>query len=112
MGKVQFDRRRCARIALDAKCRILGDDGSSIEAAVLDLSSAGIGVLMRVALPVHARYMLAADLPGSTAPKRLNGWGVVMYRVQTGETYRTGFAFMDMDSCSKSYLVALERELE
>lgn len=103
------NRRRFERIAIKAECKILALDGSTIEAASLNVSAAGIALHVPRFLQVGDECMLSIALPASSHPTRLNAWGKVIYCREDQGNFCVGLVFVDMDSCSSFHLRRLQR---
>lgn len=102
------DRRRFERIAVKAECKILALDGSTIEAASLNVSAAGIALHVPHLLQAGDECMLSIALPASSHPARINAWGKVVYCRQDQGNFCVGLVFVDMDSCSSFHLRRLQ----
>lgn len=106
-----IERRRCVRLSLDARPRILIDVGPDLfECRSIDVSPQGLGVIGQTALAPDAKCMVSFDLRCRGEQKRINACGRVVAStpVQVGQ-YRTGIRFTDMDSSSRERLECLAR---
>jgi hypothetical protein len=108
MDEEQDERRQVKRAPVDAACLVLTDGGGSISVTVLDISSTGMAVEMHESLQFEVMYVFALELRGPTRPTRLNALAKVVYVAALGPAFRIGLQFVDMDSCSRFHLNALQ----
>lgn len=111
VNSVRADKRRTRRFEIDARCRILTDDGSDVIADVHDISASGMGIRLAQSLMFGRRYMLAVEPICSTHSPRLNALGTVAHCELLGSAFRIGLKFVDIDPGSRLRLQALEKDI-
>ena len=93
------ERRRAARVPVDASANVAYPGGGEIKASLGDLSDGGTSVITSERIPKATKVYFDFVLPGQQRPIRLSG--EVAWQDSSG---RTGFRFIDVPQASRRLL--------
>jgi c-di-GMP-binding flagellar brake protein YcgR len=104
-----FDMRASVRRVVSLKARVLLAGGAVVEGRTHDLSSGGVGLLLRQPLTAQAIVQVAVQLPKPTMPGQYDviaGAGKVVFQVLKGDDYQVGVQWLNLDSTVVDLLTA------
>lgn len=90
--------------------RVLVGSGSFRDVRVVDVSSAGFGACLPVALKVDESYLWAIAFPGPSGKEQvLTGHARVVHAFISGSEYRVGAQWLQVDPAGLQALVKVAR---
>jgi PilZ domain len=93
--------RAAPRKAVSLKARVLLAGGAMMDGRTHDLSTGGVGLLLRQPLAVQSMIQVAVQLPRPKMPGQydvITGSGKVVFQVLRGDDYQIGVQWLSLDS--------------
>jgi c-di-GMP-binding flagellar brake protein YcgR len=93
--------RASVRKVVSLKARVLLATGAMLEGRTHDLSTGGVGLLLRSPLTAQMVVQIAVQLPRPKTPGQydvITGSGKVVFVVLKGEDYQVGVQWLSLDS--------------
>jgi hypothetical protein len=103
------DMRATVRRVVSLKARVLFADGKMMEGRTHDLSTGGVGLLLRQPLAAQAVVQVAVQLPKPKNPGQydvITGSGKVVFQVLKADDYQVGVQWLSLDSKVLALLTA------
>ena len=103
------DMRSSIRRVVSLKARVLLPGGKMMEGRTHDLSTGGVGLLLRDPLAPQSAVQVAVQLPKPKVPGQydvITGAGKVVFQVLKGDDYQIGVQWLSLDSKVLSLLQA------
>ncbi|MFM8900296.1 MAG: PilZ domain-containing protein [Burkholderiales bacterium] len=95
------DMRASTRRVVSLKARVLLPGGKMMEGRTHDLSTGGVGLLLRAPLAPQSAVQVAVQLPKPKMPGQyevITGSGKVVFQVLKGDDYQIGVQWLSLDS--------------
>lgn len=95
------DMRASIRRVVSLKARVLLPGGKMMDGRTHDLSTGGVGLLLRAPLAPQSAVQVAVQLPKPKMPGQyevITGSGKVVFQVLKGDDYQIGVQWLSLDS--------------
>lgn len=95
------DMRTTVRKVVSLKARVLLKEGQMVEGRTHDVSTGGVGLLLRQPLVPQSAVQVAVQLPKPRAAGQydvVTGSGKVVFQVLKGDDYQVGVQWLSLDS--------------
>lgn len=95
------DMRASIRRVVSLKARVLLPGGRMLDGRTHDLSTGGVGLLLRAPLAPQSAVQVAVQLPKPKMPGQyevITGSGKVVFQVLKGDDYQIGVQWLSLDS--------------
>jgi c-di-GMP-binding flagellar brake protein YcgR len=106
---VGVEMRATVRKVVSLKARVLLAGGAMVEGRTHDISTGGVGLLLRQPLTVQSIVQIAVQLPKPKVPGQydvITGSGKVVFLVLKGDNYQIGVQWLSLDSKVLALLTA------
>ena len=103
------DMRTSMRRVVALKARVLLPGGKMMDGRTHDISTGGVGLLLRAPLASQSAVQVAVQLPKPKMPGQydvITGAGKVVFQVLKGDDYQIGVQWLSLDSKVLALLTA------